>query len=308
MSSILTITLNPAVDISGETDAVRHTRKVRMSNDRYDPGGGGINVARIVSLFGGDAEALFLSGGEMGSLLGRLVEDSGIRHKTFPINEQTRISFTARENASGQEYRFVLSGPRVDASEARPCLDYITSGKPDYVVASGSLPQGCSPDIYAEMAERASAIGARFVLDSSGEGLRATLDRAPVFLMKPSLGEFEALVGRKLDEDDVRSAAADIVDRGAAQLVAVTMGMEGALLASAEGTVRLPAIHVRERSAVGAGDSFLGAMVWALSAGWTTAEAFRFAVAAGAAAIMTSGTELCRREDTLALFSRMGKG
>jgi 6-phosphofructokinase 2 len=306
MSSILTITLNPAVDISGETDAVWHTRKVRMSDERYDPGGGGINVARIASLFGGDAEALFLAGGEMGSLLGRLVADSGILHKTFPIKGQTRVSFTVREKASGQEYRFVLSGPRVETSEARPCLDYITSSKPDYVVASGSLPQGCSLGIYAEMAERAAAIGARFVLDSSGDGLRATLDRAPVFLMKPSLGEFEALVGRKLDEDDLRAAATGVVERGAAQLVVVTMGMEGALLASAEGTIRLPAIHVRERSAVGAGDSFLGAMVWALSAGWITAEAFKFGIAAGAAAIMTPGTELCRREDTLELFRRMG--
>ncbi|MEX0957167.1 MAG: 1-phosphofructokinase family hexose kinase [Rhizobiaceae bacterium] len=304
MSSILTVTLNPAVDISGETDAVHHTRKVRMSGDRYDPGGGGINVARIVSLFGGDTEALFLAGGEMGSLLGRLVEERGVRHKAFPLKGQTRVSFTVRERNAGQEFRFVLAGPTVEASEVEPCLDHISSHEADYVVASGSLPEGCSPDIYAEMAERTAARGARFILDSSGDGLRATLERTPVFLVKPSLGEFEVFVGRKLDEENVRRAASDLVARGAAQIVAVTMGMEGAVLASADGTLRLPAIHVRERSAVGAGDSFLGAMVWALSSGWTTTEAFKFGAAAGAAAIMTPGTELCRREDTLELYRR----
>ena len=151
--------------------------------------------------------------------------------------------------------------------ELQPCLDAAASHGGSYVVASGSLPAGVPGDTYAQMADSTAAKGVRFVLDSSGAGLQTTLEKSRVFLVKPSLGELEKLVGRKLDENGARQAAADIVARGAAEIVAVTMGADGALLATSGGVLRVPAITVRVRSAVGAGDSFLGAMVWALSQG-----------------------------------------
>jgi 6-phosphofructokinase 2 len=151
------------------------------------------------------------------------------------------------------------------------------------------------------MAKLAAARGAKFVLDSSGTGLGTTLKHSRVFLVKPSLGELEQFVGHKLDEMGVRQAASDIVAGGAAELVAVTMGADGALLASAQGVLRVPAIHVRARSTVGAGDSFLGAMIWALSEGKAPEEALRLGVAAGAAAIMRPGFQLCRRQDVFDL-------
>jgi 6-phosphofructokinase 2 len=302
MTAILTISLNPAVDFSGEAHSVRHTRKVRTVNERYDPGGGGINVARVIATLGGEAEALFVAGGEIGSLLDRRLQQEGIRRRLIPIAGQTRISFTVREQSTGLEYRFVPKGPAARADELEPCVDAVAAHEGDYVVASGSLPAGAPPDVYARMAESAAARGARFVLDSSGDGLRTTLQQSRVFLVKPSIGELEQFVGQKLDEDGVRQAAVDLVTRGAAELVAVTLGAEGALLASAKGILRVPALHVRVRSAVGAGDSFLAAMTWGLSQGKALEDAFRLGIAAGAAAVMTPGTELCRRDDVLELY------
>jgi 6-phosphofructokinase 2 len=298
---ILTITLNPAVDVSSETETVRPVRKVRTSNVRYDPGGGGINVARVITALGGKAEAYFLAGGETGSLLTRLLEAEGTSSHLVPIQGQTRISFMVHERSTGLEYRFVPEGPRVEPSELQPCLDAVASHNGQYVIASGSLPTDAPTDIYARMAKLASSRGAKFVLDSSGTGLDTTLKQARLFLVKPSLGELEQFVGRKLDDAGVHKAASDIVTSGAAELVAITMGADGALLASARGILRVPAIHVRVRSALGAGDSFLGAMVWALSEGRTDEEAFHLGVAAGAAAIMKPGFELCRRDEVLAL-------
>ncbi|MDG4897581.1 1-phosphofructokinase family hexose kinase [Mesorhizobium sp. WSM4976] len=298
---ILTITLNPAVDVSSETETVRPVRKVRTSNVRYDPGGGGVNVARVITALGGEAEAYFLAGGETGSLLNRLLQAQGIDSHLMPIQGQTRISFMVREHSTGLEYRFVPEGPPVQPRELERCLDIVASHKGQYVIASGSLPTDAPPDIYARMAKLASARGAKFVLDSSGLGLQTTLKQSRLYLVKPSLGELEQFVGRKLDEAGVRQAASDIVASGAAELVAITMGVDGALLASALGVLRVPAIHVRMRSALGAGDSFLGAMVWALSEGRTPEEAFRLGIAAGAAAVMKPGFELCRREEVLAL-------
>lgn len=305
MKPILTISLNPAVDLSSETEKVQHTRKVRTFDERYDPGGGGINVARVVRRLGGEVEAVFGAGGELGAMLERLLLEEGTPCRRLPFSGQTRLGYTVRERSTGLEYRFVPKGPAVRPDELEPFVAAVANHDGDYVVASGSLPQGAPPDIYARMADAAARRGARFVLDSSGEGLSETLGRSRVFIVKPSLGELEALVGGKLDEAGVYRAAAGLVERGAADMVAVTLGIEGAVLASAEGVIRMRAIHVITRSAVGAGDSFLAGMIWALSQNRSTEDAFRFGIAAGAGAVMTPGTELCRPEDVFDLYEHL---
>jgi 6-phosphofructokinase 2 len=302
MTKILTITLNPTIDISSEAEVVRPIRKIRTVNTRHDPGGGGINVARIIAMLGGDAEAIFLAGGEIGALLDRLLIEEGVRHHLIPIAGQTRIAVTILEKTTGLEYRFVPEGPNVSAQELQACFDFVASQKWNYVVISGSLPLGVPGDSYARIVNSAASMGARVVLDSSGLGLQTTLEKCRVFLVKPSRGELEKLVGRKLDEDGVRQAAVDVVTRGAAEFVAVTLGADGALLASSGGVIRIPALSVRVRSAVGAGDSFLGAMTWALSEGKAAEEAFKFGVAAGAAAVMTQGKKLCLQSDVYRLL------
>ena len=306
MTSILTITLNPSVDFFSEAELVRPVRKIRTLNERRDPGGGGVNVARIVTALGGQAEAVFLAGGATGMLLDTLLGREGIPRRPLPVAADTRIAFTVFERSSGLDYRFVPTGFAVREEELRPCLDAVEAHRGGYVVASGSLPQGAPPDILARMADIAAARGARFVLDSSGEGLRVTLEKSRVFLVKPSIGELEQLVGRKLDEDGMRAAAAELVSRGAAEIVAVTMGAEGAFLATASGTLRVAAPRVTVRSAVGAGDSFVGAMVWALAHDWALEGAFRLGIAAGAAAVTTPGTQLCSGEDIRNLYPMAG--
>ena len=302
MSEFLTITLNPAIDLSSEAEKVHHTWKVRTVNERYDPGGGGINVARAIKELGGEAEALFVAGGETGDMLDRLLEEVGIHRHRVANSGQTRINYMVRERSSQLEYRFITRGPELQADALDRCLEVVANHAGKYVIASGSLPGEVPADSYVRLAQAAAARHARFVLDSSGAALGEILAKAPVFLFKPSLGELAALVGRELDEAGVRETACELVARGGAEFVAVTMGAEGALLASAQGVLRLPAIHVNVRSAVGAGDSFLAAMVVALSRGRTIEDAFRFGMAAGAAAVMTPGTQLCRRDDVERLY------
>ena len=304
MPKIVTVTLNPTVDISSDAETVRPVRKVRTRHERFDPGGGGVNVARVVSTLGGEAEAIYLAGGEIGDLLDRLLGERGVACRRVSIPGQTRIGYIVHEDSTGLEYRFVPEGPTITEADCNRCLDLLGASDADYVVCSGSLPAGAPPDIYVRMAQKAGAMGARFVLDSSGVGLRATLDRSKVFLVKPSLSELEQLSGRKLGPADAAGFAAKMVADGMAELVAVTMGSEGALLASSVGVETLPAIPVRVGSAVGAGDSFLGGVVWALGEGRTVAEAFRYGMAAGAAATITPGTELCRRDDLFDLHRR----
>jgi 6-phosphofructokinase 2 len=305
VASILTLALNPTIDVASECDVVRPIHKIRTANESYEPGGGGVNVARVIVELGGDVELLCLAGGVTGALLDQLLGDVPIRRRMVPIAGNTRISLTVFERKTGNEFRFIPNGPKLSPAEVEASLAAAREMSFDYLVASGSIPLGAPTDILARFAEIAARKGARFVLDSSGAGLSVTLEKTPVYLVKPSLSELETLMGRRLDEESAKEAALDLVRRGRAEIVAVTMGAAGALLATRDGVVRLWSPKVETRSAVGAGDSFVGAMTLMLSRGRPIDDAVLFGIAAGAAAVLTPVAKICAREDVYRLHDMM---
>ncbi|MDB5569169.1 MAG: phosphofructokinase [Hyphomicrobiales bacterium] len=308
MKPIVTLTLNPAIDGASEAVQVRPIHKVRTSKERFDPGGGGVNVSRVVMELGGPTQAFYLSGGATGPVLDALLRDKAVPVRRIAVAGDTRISHTVFETSTGLEYRFVPEGPLVSADELEASLAAIGSCEADYVVASGSLPRGAPEDFYVRVGERVRARGARFVLDTSGAALKRTLDAGGVHLCKPSLGELEKLVGRELKTAAAQEEAAlDLTARGLVDILTVTMGHEGALLAKGGRVWRLPALEVEARSAVGAGDSFVAAMTLALAQGRKTREAFMMGMAAGTAAVLTPGTEMCRRADVERLYGEFEK-
>lgn len=303
---ILALTLNPTVDVAADADRVQPVRKVRTRAETFDPGGGGVNVARVMRELGADPVAAILAGGVSGRFLEELLDEGGIARRSIPIAGRTRISHTVHDLSAKQEYRFVPEGPEIAAAEWQAALALLETEPADWVVASGSLPRGVPADFYARAAAIAARRGQRFVLDSSGAPLAAALG-AGLALIKPSRGEFEALVGRPLPTLPEQDAAAQaLVRQGAAGLVAVTLGHEGAMLAGPDGlALRLPALPVVAVGAVGAGDSFLAAMVLSLSRGEDPREAFAWGMAAGAAAVTQPGTAHPRRADVEALRRAM---
>lgn len=299
---IVTLTLNPCIDQSSEAELVRPTRKIRTRGQRLEPGGGGVNVARAIAELGGRALPVYLRGGATGAVLDGLLAEHGFETRAVPVAGQTRISHAVFERATGLEYRFVPEGPEVTDAELAACLDTLEALDFDWLVASGSLPDGLPEDSYARVARLAEAKGARFVLDTSGPALAAALAQPGIHLIKPSLGEFRALTGQPLESDaEIREAAATLRRERRIELVAVTLGHGGALMAGPDGMLRLQPPRLEVRSATGAGDSFLGAMVFALAEGRPPADAFRLATGAGAAAVLTPGTELFHRADALRL-------
>lgn len=303
MKPIVTLTLNPSIDGASECEEVRPIRKIRTTNEHYDPGGGGINVARVVSELGGESLAVYMAGGVTGSALNTLLDGIGLARKRVEIEDLTRVSHVVFERSTGKEFRFVPEGPAIKEAEWQHCLEVISEQDFDFLVASGSLARGVPEDFYVRTAAIAKDKGARLILDTSGPALRAALDAGGVYLVKPSQGEFEDLVGRKLSEASaVGEAAKEFVRQGKAEIVAVTLGHEGAVLAHAGGLMRLPALPVKARSAVGAGDSFVAAMTLKLAQGAPVEEAFMYGIAAGTAAVLTPGTALSERADVERLF------
>jgi 6-phosphofructokinase 2 len=304
---IVTLTINPAIDIFVNVARVEPTRKLRCSAPKRDPGGGGINVARVAHRLGSSVAAIYPTGGAIGKLLHRLVEREGIDSLVTPSHVETRENFTAYEESTGEQYRFVLPGSTLHRAEWEAVLDKLTTlpEKPKFVVASGSVPPGVPEDFFALVARNARQLGSQCIVDTSGPALQAALMEG-VTLIKPNLAELSDLVGTPLESDDARMAACrKLTTDGRVKAVALTLGDQGALLVTADKAFRAQPLAIEPVSTVGAGDSFLGGMVSALASGNSLQQAFRVGVAAGSAAVLSPGTELCREEEVRRLLPQV---
>lgn len=286
---IVTLTPNPALDIACTADAVRPTIKIRTRDERYDPGGGGVNVSRVLHALGVDTIALMLAGDVTGKEIGELLDAEGVAWQAVEIAGRTRISYTVHA-ADGGEFRFVPPGPQVQTAEWQTLLARLVEQEGDWIVASGSMPPGVPDDFYAQASDIAHRAGRKFALDSSGPALRAAVGHR-VDLLKLSLDEMRFLTAHDLpDTAAIEAELVALVGHGAARAIAVSLGADGAILASARGVWHRPAVKVVVRSAVGAGDTFLAGMVLSMSRGDDEAEALRFATAAAAVSVSRYGT------------------
>jgi 6-phosphofructokinase 2 len=304
---IATLTMNPAIDKSSAVAQVVAEWKLRCDPPVFEPGGGGINVSRAIRKLEGDSVAFYPAGGLAGRMLSDLLAREGLHHRAISIPGATRENFTVLEKSSGRQYRFGMPGPTLQDGEWRRCLEEVANLLPriDYLVASGRLPPGVPADFYGQVAKLVKEHKTRLIVDTSGEALRLAVEEG-VFLIKPNLREFAELTGReKVDELQEEHLAQELVSTGKCEAVVVSLGAAGVLVASAEGTERVRAPLVPQKSKVGAGDSTVAGIVLALARGKSWREAIRFGVAAGAAAVMTPGTELCRREDVDRLYEQL---
>jgi 6-phosphofructokinase 2 len=304
VKTVCTLTLNPAIDISTAVAQVAPDRKLRCDRPRIDPGGGGINVARVIRRLGGACVAFYAAGGHTGRLLRDLVDAEGVEQRPIEIAGSTREDVTVTDRGDGRQYRFVMAGPVLAEAEWKRCLEVVlhATPAPDYIVASGSLPEGVPSDFYARLARAARERQARLVLDTSGEALRAAAAEQ-VYLLKPNRREAEQLVGRPLrDPDELTDALHQFVSGGHAEAVVVSLGAEGALLVTRDGTERLAAPEVTVQSRIGAGDSMVAGIVLGLARGDPLRQAVLLGLAAGSATVMAAGTGLCRAADVERLY------
>jgi len=314
-AGIVTLTLNPALDLATTTAQVAPTHKLRCGPVQRFPGGGGINVARVLHRLGADVAAWALVGGAAGAQIATLLAHEDVPTRLHPIAGDTRENLSVVETTTGQEFRFVLPGPTVAPAEWQALLADLAPpadaaatapGPTRWWVASGSLPPGLPDTTYAELARAARRQGVRLALDTSGPALAAAL-QAGVALVKPSLRELRELLGEPLAAPaDWHRAARTLVQQGQAGMVALSLGEQGALLATPGGAWQAPALPAAaQHGTTGAGDCFLAALVWALDRGEAPPEALRWGIAAGAAALQSPGTSLAAAADVHRLLAQV---
>ncbi len=301
---VLTLTMNPSLDKSSETDRVNPGRKLRCGPIMREPGGGGINVARVLERLGQPTTAVYVYGGATGDELAELLGDEQVRQCAIRIGAPIRESLMVMESGSDQQYRFSFPGPELPGADVKRCVDAmvdLATGS-RLIVLSGSLPPGVSSGFYREMAGTLGRGGRRIIVDSHGAALKEALSE-PVFLIKPNLGEFEDLVGESLPNDDaIERATRRLIEETAVEHIVVSLGAGGVALAWEDRFERIPSPTVQIRSRIGAGDSAVGGIVYGLAKGMSVYDAAQVGVAAGAAAVMSPGSQLCRRGDVERLF------
>lgn len=298
LPSIVTLTLNPALDVSTSVDRVVSRHKLRCDAPRVQAGGGGVNVARMVVALGGPAIAVYAFGGLTGDRYRMLLQQEGLPGIPIPIGGETRESISVADRAGHQQFRFVFPGPTLTSRECEQLVDAAAGllAPGGWLVMSGSLPPGVPDDIVARVVRVAHDHGARCAVDLSGTALARAL-AAGVDMVKPSLRELKELIGREVvtpAEQD--SALMDLIARTGVGTIALTLGPEGAAIATRDGVERAPAFPVVERSAVGSGDAFLAAYLLRSLQGGSAAQALRGALAAGAAVASMEGTGAPHRE------------
>ena len=303
MSKIITITFNPAIDKSTRVEKLIPEKKLNCELPIYEPGGGGINVARAIKKLGGEATAIYLAGGYSGIRFTELLNDASIETIITKTQNDTRENLVVVEVATNKQFRFGMPGLEVYESEWQALLKSIEKiDKVDFIVASGSLPEGIPTDIFARIALIAQKKNAKYIVDTSGEALTRAVE-AGVYMIKPNLGELSSLVRiEQLNIDSVGIMARKLIEKGKCEAVTVSMGADGAMLVTKDLMVSIKPPKVDIKSTVGAGDSMVAGIVLSLSKNKSLIESVQYGVACGTAATMNEGSELCRKEEAERLY------
>jgi len=306
MSQIVTITFNPCIDKSAMVAKLIPEKKLSCSEPHFEPGGGGINVARAIKKLGGEATAIYPAGGYTGNFFNELLAKERIPSIIVDVENPLRENVIMLEESSNNQFRFGFPGARLLEHEWQQCIDAIDEiTDAEYLVASGSLPEGVPDDIFARLAAISKKKNLKLVVDTSKVALKHAANEG-VFMLKPNLTELSSILGRKeLTIGEVITAGKEIIAKKFCEVLLVSLGEKGAMLFTTDKDLKASSPKVEKRSTVGAGDSMVAGFVLSLSQGKIFEDALRYGVACGTAATMNPGTELCDKKDADALFQRI---
>ncbi|MEO6730359.1 MAG: 1-phosphofructokinase family hexose kinase [Ferruginibacter sp.] len=306
-STIITVTLNPAIDKSATTDLIQPETKQRCSDILHEPGGGGINVSKALKKLNASSIALFPAGGHNGEMLKSLLTTEGIEFHSINSSVETRENWVVLEAETNKQFRFTFPGRPIEETVIKDLIEDILSFSPQYVVASGSLPPGLPDYFYGLIVKTANSVGAKCIVDTSGPALQA-LKGKHAFLIKPNIGELCKMLGMEdIEANEAPDAAQQAIRDSFAELVVVSMGADGAWLVTAEKKYFAAAPPVKKKSTVGAGDSMVAGITYMLQQKQPLQQVINFGVACGSAATMNDGTQLFNRKDVQELYEQINR-
>ncbi len=306
MPQIATLTFNPCIDKSTSIEALVPEKKLRCEPPKFEPGGGGINVSRALKKIGGHSLAVYPAGGHTGKFLHALLVQEHVETSVVSAAHYTRENLIVVDRSINQQYRFGMPGSSLSEEEWKECLQRVEDIEGvEFIVASGSLPPGVPPTVFAQLSQIAKRKSAKLIVDTSGEALEHAVNEG-VYLLKPNVGELASLVDEKeIKKEEAEKYARQLVTKGNVKAIVVSLGANGALLVTEDKAVQFVPPIVKRKSTVCAGDCMVAGIVFCLSKGIDVSDAVRYGIACGTAATMNPGTELCRLNDVEELLSHV---
>ncbi|MFH1951426.1 MAG: 1-phosphofructokinase [Pseudomonadota bacterium] len=294
---IYTVTLNPALDRAIVVERLMEEDTTRVHSETFYAAGKGIDVSRVIRELGGQSVALGLVGGYDGLHLEGLLINAGVMTDFTKIAHETRINIILRERSTGRQFVISAAGPEIDSAEIGQFYRHVLEiHGMNYLVMSGSLPKGVTPNLYGQLIVAGKKKGAFIFLDTDGPALKESIEYQPTGI-KPNQFELSRLIGRDLKkETEIIWACEELHGKGI-PYVLVSRGKEGLILSTKEQKIKAVAPPIEVESTVGAGDSTVAGFILAHSQGKDLKECVRLACAAGTATAQTPGTELCHREE-----------
>jgi 6-phosphofructokinase 2 len=308
MSAIITITFSPSIDKSASVSAMQSDIKMRCSAPNTEPGGGGINVARVVNRLGGDVTAIFPSGGYTGKFFNYLLEKEKVPFVSIQSKNETKENFVIFDESTKKEFRFGMPSNEIFEHEWQLIIKEIEKQENvNFIIASGSLPPGIPLNIYEQLSKIAKSKNAKFIVDTSGEGLKKAVNEG-VYLLKPNLEELGILLDIKdLKIENVEATAKKLIQKKHCEIIVVSLGANGAMLITKDETHSIKPPKVEVKSTVGAGDSMVAGIVFGLSNNLSLMECLQYGIACGTATTMNLGSALCEKKEVEKLLKIIKK-
>ncbi len=304
---IITVALNPALDQTVEVEHFAPADTNRVLDMRFDIGGKGINVARVLKTLGFEALATGFAAGARGRQIIEQLEDSGIGCDFIYVPGETRTNITVLDRATHTHTQLALPGPEVGPEAGAQLRDRLRRRVREggWLVLAGSIPPPGDPAIYTDLIRMADEHGTQTALDADGPIVKAVLDAgAHPTLLKINDHELARLTRQTIEDEDEALQAARLVREWGVPNVVVTLGSDGAIAVTADGDFLVRPPYVDVVSAVGAGDAFTGGLICGLMREHDWAYALALAAAAGSATCQTPGTMLCEGVDVIGLVAK----
>ena len=303
--TIVTVTLSPCIDKSTTVDKFIPEKKLKCSYPLLEAGGGGINVSKVLKNFRMASTCIYLSGGYTGKILDHLIYHEGLIAVPVESPCTTRENIIVFENQTHLQFRFGMPVNCISRKEWKGVITQIKQTKPSCIVFSGSVHPDLEEAFFKELYNYIRKHQCRFIVDTSGKALTKIIATG-AYLIKPNQNEFSSLFGKEtLSKNDIIKKASALVKKGKVENVVVSLGKEGAVLINKQCVYSYAPPVLEVKSTVGAGDSMVAAIVYALENGKSVEEAVRFGIAAGSATTINSGMRLCSLSGAKKMISKV---
>ena len=303
--SIVSLSLNPAIDLTYEITSLEHDKKSRATNTHYDPGGTGINVGRALEKLNANSHTCYFVAGTMGSFLDSMLKQELKNAYSLQVIGETRINTTILQQSPPQQYEVNAIGPTISSQQLEKIIDqFLTLCGQGIGVLTGSLPPGTPDDIYSSINTRLKEQGARAIIDAPVSILKKTFYSKP-FLIKPNLHELEVLRNKTLSSINQIATEARFIAQQGISYICVSLGEKGAVLTTPDNSFFCNSPIINTHSTVGAGDSMVAGLAHAFAQNRNPSEALKLATACGAGTAKKPGTQLFNTDELEGLLKEI---